>query len=386
MMLPSATASPWPARLAYCAAGIFISASGGTNIAYGWAKGSDPITSTIWAAVAGGVAIVFALSWPALIRSVEARRWSAAVMALAALLLAGGYSVTAALGSAAGGRMQAAATETAVTSTRDRAQAAYDRAQAELAKIGPARPAAELEGLLSAARQTCRVFVSDGRRQTVCAPNAPLTAELGRARQRDRLQADVDRAAEALAAAPPKVANSDARALARYLAAAGLDVGADRLNDLLVLLAVLMIEAGGGLSLALGMALSAPAIIRPAVPTEAAGRSDQPKPAPEAAPAAHPAMSAARPAIVTDIRPDFGRPRWTDGGQHGRPAESEAVVAWLRAAGGRTVGIRPMADALGWPRTTLTERLQRLAGQGLVTLAPGRRGTVVELAGAVRAN
>ena len=69
MTLLPAGASPWPARLAYCAAGIFIAASGGTNFTYGWAKGSDFATSMIWAAVAGGVAIVFALSWPALIRA-----------------------------------------------------------------------------------------------------------------------------------------------------------------------------------------------------------------------------------------------------------------------------------------------------------------------------
>lgn len=37
--------------------------------------------------------------------------------------------------------------------------------------------------------------------------------------------------------------------------AIGLDFTPDRLNDLLVLLAVLMIEAGGGLSLSMGMAL-----------------------------------------------------------------------------------------------------------------------------------
>jgi hypothetical protein len=43
------------------------------------------------------------------------------------------------------------------------------------------------------------------------------------------------------------MANSDANALARYLGAVGLEVTPDRLNDLLALLAVLIIEAGGGL-------------------------------------------------------------------------------------------------------------------------------------------
>ena len=86
-----------------------------------------------WAAVAAAVAIIFSLSWPALIRSLEARRWSAAVVTLAALLLSGAYSVTAALGSAAGGRADAATIETEITGTRKRAQAAYDAAQTELA-------------------------------------------------------------------------------------------------------------------------------------------------------------------------------------------------------------------------------------------------------------
>ena len=43
---------------------------------------------------------------------------------------------------------------------------------------------------------------------------------------------------------PP--ANTDARALGRYLSAIGLGVTAERLNDILTLLAVVMIEAGGG--------------------------------------------------------------------------------------------------------------------------------------------
>ena len=81
-----------------------------------------------------------------------------------------------------------------------------------------------------------------------------------RAEQRSRAQAAMNTASAELARLPTaKVANSDAKALARYLAALGADVTPERLNDLLVLLAVLMIEAGGGLSLAIGMALSGPA-------------------------------------------------------------------------------------------------------------------------------
>jgi hypothetical protein len=43
--------------------------------------------------VSAAVATVFALAWPALIRSLDDRRWSAAVIASAALVLAGSYSM-----------------------------------------------------------------------------------------------------------------------------------------------------------------------------------------------------------------------------------------------------------------------------------------------------
>ena len=147
MSTPTAAASPWPARAAYFSAAIFTGASGSINITYGWQKGGDLASSLTWAAVAAAVAIVFALSWPALIRSLEARRWSTALVALVALVLAGSYSVSAALGSAAGGRANAATQETAMADVRTKAQAAYDIAKTELATLKPARPVAELEAM-----------------------------------------------------------------------------------------------------------------------------------------------------------------------------------------------------------------------------------------------
>ena len=62
------------------------------------------------------------------------------------------------------------------------------------------------------------------------------------------------------------------------MAAIGFEVTADRLNDLLVLLAVMMIEAGGGLSLALAMALSGPSRTPISPPPSAV--SDQPRTVP----------------------------------------------------------------------------------------------------------
>jgi len=79
------------------------------------------------------------------------------------------------------------------------------------------------------------------------------------AERRDRAQACMEKASEAFGnIQPARMANSDAKALTRYLGALGLEVGPDRVNNLLVLLAVILIEVGGGLSLAIGMALSGP--------------------------------------------------------------------------------------------------------------------------------
>ena len=164
MSVPTAAAGPWPARCAYISAAIFLAASGTANVVYGYSKGSDLASSLVWAGVAGAVALLAALAWPAFIRSIEARRWSAAAMAFVALALATTYSTVAALGSAAGARMQAAASETATTGIRQRAEADYAAAKADLAKLGAARPVAELEPLVEAARPICRVR-DDNRQQ-----------------------------------------------------------------------------------------------------------------------------------------------------------------------------------------------------------------------------
>ena len=387
MAVSTTPGSRWPARAAYLAAAIFIGASGAINITYGWAKGTDLPGQLTWAAVAGAVAIVFALSWPALIRSLEARRWSAAIMAAAALALAGSYSVTAALGSAAGGRMNAAATETATSGAQARAQAAYRLAETELAKLTPARPAGELEALLRAAQRDPRRYGCAAVNGSLAVNCPKLESELARSRQREKLQADMVRASDALNAGPAKVANSDAKALARYLGAVGWPVEADRLNDLLVLLSVLMIEVGGGLSLALGMALSG----LPAGRREAAASAATGVPATAEKPAQ--ALPSVVPAAVSGALPTTIRPLPDTPAIAVRPAirlvpdpASDTVIAWLRSRGGKAIGVRQAAEAIGRPRSTLADQLHRLAGQGRVVLTPGRRGTVIELAPADRAN
>jgi hypothetical protein len=144
-----------------------------------------------------------ALSWPAVIKSIEARQWSAALISLVALALAGSYSVTAALGSAAGGRTNAAAVEHASTDARTKAQAAYDDAKRELDGLKPSRPVAELEAFVEGAKPQCRIVVATGYRNEVCGKPPALVAELARARRRAELEGKMERATAELATAQP---------------------------------------------------------------------------------------------------------------------------------------------------------------------------------------
>ncbi len=315
-MIPTSTAkSPvqqrltWPQKLAYTAAGLFTVASGGTNLIYGLAKGTDPATSLVWGAVSVGVSIIFSLSFPGIISASQRREWAQAVVITVALALSGAYSLSAALGSASGGRAAATATEQASTDTRAKAQSAWDAAKADLEKLTATNPTAELDGLIADARNELTLMpstrsvaelsalVASAERcgpgavrsvqgtnasRTVCRASSSLTAELGRAHtrealtakitgwnsekgtaeqrhadRREKLQTAMDKAAADLTAAKPmKQANSDAAALVGYLAAIGVNATPDTVNKWLVILAVLVVEMGGGLSLAIGMALS----------------------------------------------------------------------------------------------------------------------------------
>jgi hypothetical protein len=368
-----ATPSAWPARAAYFSAAIFTGASGTINVTYGWQKGGDLAGSLTWATVAAAVAIVFALSWPALIRSLEARRWSAALVALVALVLAGSYSVTAALGSAAGGRANATTTETATTDARKKAQDAYDAAKAELSTLKPARPVAELEAIIARNPEAGgRCAFVNGSMRTVCPPH-PLAPELARAKRRAELEAKIESEAAKLASTgPAKQANSDARTLARYLQALGVNTTPEHLNDLLVLLAVLMIEAGGGLSLALGMALGALPV------AQAEARMDDRCSEPEHLRTPQHIASNAQAHTPTEHLNTAERTP-----DHPRPITVQplsGVIEWLAQQGGRAeTSRRRLATLLGRSPSGVHDELRRLAASGAITMTAGPRGTLLAL-------
>jgi hypothetical protein len=274
---PTTAAGVWPARLCYAAAAIFSLAGGGTNLIYGWNKGTDLPSSLVWAAVSLGVSIVFGSSWPAFIRSMDAKHWSRAVMVLAALLISGAYSVSAALGSAMGGRARAAIEAKDVEDRKAKAQATWDAAKVEFDALTTAKPATDLQPLidnakadpakLSASRAVAEIealirgaAMHPNRGGGCTAVNGSLRmscpkleAKRARAAQRDRLtksiamwtadiaradqrradqrekaKAAMDKAADELAnTGPARVANSDAVALSdcRGLASTLMPIG-----------------------------------------------------------------------------------------------------------------------------------------------------------------
>lgn len=360
MQISTSAGASWPAKLAYAASLMFALASGLTNLSYGVSRGTDFASSTVWASVSVGVSIVFLLSWPALIRCFDTKQWGRALIVAIALLMTGVYSVSAALGSAMGGRVNAESAETTATNDRTRSQAAYNKAEKELAKLQATRSAEELQTLVNAARPVCRVYITNGARQTVCTKPPALETELARAKQREKLQGVMDKASSELKdLGATKAANTDAEALATYLQGLGFNVTTDRLNKLLVLLAVLVIECGGGMALAVGMSLSNKGIDTQTVQTSPVHSLALEPPA--------------RPNNQTKIAPV-------------RPVQSPAIstrdrlLEMVRSAnGGLRTGHRGLGEALGVSATRAGQLLRDLAAEGLIRVRSSKTGSVITL-------
>jgi hypothetical protein len=366
--------SKWPARCAYTAAALFSGASGITNLLYGIAKGSDFGSSLVWATVSIAVSIVFALSWPAVLISADRKQWSRAAMAVIALLLTGTYSVSAALGSAMGGRANAAIEEKDTTDKRTKAQTAYNVATAELASLKPSRPVAEIEAVVEAAKPICRIVVATGYRGESCTKPAALTAELGRAKRRVELEQKIEQSTADLAkTGPARVANADAVALSTYLQAIGLGVDAERVNKLLVLLATVVVECGSGLALAVGLALSDAGRSGQSDTATIQGERSLTEQATEGA-NANPERAPGNTNSTNGLaRPPTPNDRPT-GSAHDR------VLSALRSKNGVLFGSQvALGAAFGWSKTRLHEVLHELEAAGRVRLSVSRQGTAVRL-------
>lgn len=396
MKLPSL-----PVILAYSASAVFVLASAGLNCSYGWQRGGDDLLSSlVWAAVAIACSITLSLSFAAVIASFDRKRADLALLAASAMVVTGAYSISAALGSAAGGRANAASIEHAFSGARERANAAHASALAELGKLAPARPVEEIEALLAREnrRSGCRnsMWACPQSRQAVA-----LQAEAGRARRRLKLEARMASASQDLSTAPvARQANSDAAALASFASAVGWSISVDAFNKLLTLLSVLLVECGGGLAISVGMALQvrkeatptltparvAPAPIReqapscPVVPlSEPAGAADRgggsgwaaspPSEATDGARDAAPTRGPRAPAL------EPGQPVMSGDG----PA-SARFFSYVRAHGGRVVvGQRVLGEKIGVSRSRVCQLLRTHEAAGRIAVRAGARGSEIRL-------
>jgi hypothetical protein len=141
-----------------------------------------------------------------------------------------------------------AGSEAAVDARADRA-----RVNAELAGIKKARPVAELEALVARAPCERRVIVDMQGRRTVCVKDAALMAELGRAKRKAELEADLRTLAGKRG---PKMMAADpgASAITLYARAAGAqwatgDKAADEVSVWLALVPVMVVQFGSAFGL-----------------------------------------------------------------------------------------------------------------------------------------
>ena len=305
--------------------------------------------------------------------------------------MTGTYSVSAALGSAYGGRVQASTVQTDRDAARAKADAAYKAAKAELDALAAARSRAELDPQIRTLKATKGANNCDTRdgpiSRKVCAEADELEAEAARADRRAKLADMMKEANKALdAIGTGTIANSDAVALASYLASIGVKADPEVINKLLVLLAVLVIECGGGVSLAIGMSLGAPGAAKTHNVSGANGhvstavvsartqvsRTHQdtsvghvPRAALNQTARCPPEMSAG-PRIPLDTNV--------------QSASGVRLLDLIRDKGGVLVGgQRSIARMLGWSKSRLHDALHDLARAGLVKLTTGRTGTLVQL-------
>jgi hypothetical protein len=266
MTFTSKTALTWQAKTAYVCAALFALTSISTNAVYGFYKGDTLPSSLIWAVLAIATGATLLLSTAALFKSLAARSWGQAAFIALGLSLCATYSIVAAVGSATGQRMTAALTEDNASSRRTDSQKAVDQATAELAKLPtPERPSnaiqAELDGILIDLRLEGCTSINGPRTREKCPHVAELKTELASAQtteaSKSKWQTQLDKARTQIAnLPPPKVVNSDAQAVVNFLKALGYDPTVAQVNTALALLSVLLIEMGGSVSLAVGMAFS----------------------------------------------------------------------------------------------------------------------------------
>jgi hypothetical protein len=357
---------------------VLVTASAATNATYGWYKTEQLPYQIIWASVSIAASGILAIGPTTLLKALRQRMVAGSVVALMAIAICGAYSFTAAIGASAGQRITAEVTQTDVDGTRTRLQTAYKTAKDELGSLPPsAATVAELDAKIAALKLTpgangCAVI--DGPvTKRVCPEVASLEIERAREARREQLQTTMaDATRELKKLGPPKVANTDAAAISGYLAVAGITVSTEALNRWLALLAVALVEFGGGLAFALASILLREPVTAPTIASEAP--SNQPK----------------TKAVDTDDEPEKIEARPTLKLVSNRKVQrkpsahanfSERMLTLVKDSGGQMyAGHRPLAKVLGCSSAHVANVLRDLSDAGHVTVQATKTGTVIRLA------
>lgn len=398
MSSPANTAHPRPFRHAYkpivsdhtiasiaviLAGCTFTAASATTNFLYGVGKSPELPQQIVWGAMAVAASVALALAPSVILRAISRRSFFGVLTGLTVLTLFGAFSLTSALGSAFGNRTASQSEVTAIEDARSRLTTAYDAAQVELSTLAATRPIGELEA------EIAKLKATPGSNGCTKEPDGPISfricrqagldsIELGRAQRRAELEKASAEAAERLSALPAaRIANADATALSAFALKLGIAADAEQVKPWLALLAVLLLEFGGGLCFAVCGQLMADQYDAKAAERRTA-ESEMPEEASIAAEAsvldgplsraaeeltAAPATVAIAAQVVADLP---GR-----------------IVAMLKSYGSDLLGSnRTIATALGCSPTEAGEALDGLATAGAVTVTRSKGGDSLRLAAA----
>lgn len=365
------------------AAGItFTLASAGTNLLYGIAKSPELPLQIVWGAVAVAASIALALAPAALLRS---RSVAGVVFSLAAIGLFGTFSLSSALGSFFGGRAATEVQQTAAVGTRSRIEKAYDVARTELEGLAATRPVPELEAMVVKLKATpgangCTKEPDGPISRKACGEAATVAVELGRAQRRAELEGQMAEANGALGKiAPPKVVNADALALSTFAGKLGVVVTPEALNPWLALLAVALVEFGGGICFAVAGVFSvAPAVVQIAN-VGAATSATIPEHVEQVA-----TVSVGRTPDESDF---IELARRAKGGTRTVPKltvaddAADRLLSMVAQHGTELLGSnRTFGRALGVSHTQAGRVIDELEAAGRVTVVRGKSGTVVRLA------
>ncbi|MGE0056005.1 MAG: helix-turn-helix transcriptional regulator [Hyphomicrobium sp.] len=373
------------ASLTASLAGLTLfAASASTNALYGWAKSDFLPQQLTWAAVSVAASVILAIAPSAFLQAIRARALAGAIMASLAFCLCGSYSLTAAIGASAGYRMTAQSEQDTQSGKRQRLERSYAAANSELAKLASARPVGELSARISALKMTpgangCTKEPDGPISRKVCKEVADLEIEHARAQRRGKLEVQAaDASAELSHLGSSKVANTDATALSGYLAVAGVPLSVDALNRWLALLAVALVEFGGGIAFALAQLLR----------VERQDASQTP-PRPSFRATSRYSLEHMEHGLAPS-EPDstdfLELAKQSEGGTADVPKLVIAddlpgrVVELVRSHGTQLMGShRTFATALGCSHTQVARVLSDLEAAGTISLTKGKSGTVIQL-------